>query len=244
MKKNNKNFKNNEVNDSMQKFKKIIEKVVQIKAPNLQVVELLATGNAPLVMNKFSQKAREEMKKTQMAGQKAKKGKIREPKNFQACYEQSMHISREGWYGIPAGAFRAAMVSACRLVGFKMTIAKLCIFIIADGFDREEGTPLVKIIKGEPHYAEHPVRLADGTPDIRARAMWNEGWQAKIRVRFDADQFSQEDIANLLMRVGLQVGLLEGRPDSRKSCGVGWGTFEIKGKEIFNAKEKFNTART
>jgi hypothetical protein len=39
--------------------------------------------------------------------------------------------------------------------------------------------------------------------------------------------FSLDDISNLLMRVGLQVGLGEGRPDSKKSAGMGWGTFEI-----------------
>jgi hypothetical protein len=47
-------------------------------------------------------------------------------------------------------------------------------------------------------------------------------------VRFDADQFTLRDIANLLLRAGMQVGVGEGRPDSKKSCGMGWGTFEIK----------------
>jgi hypothetical protein len=27
--------------------------------------------------------------------------------------------------------------------------------------------------------------------------------------------------------VGRQVGIGEGRPDSRNSCGMGWGLFEI-----------------
>jgi hypothetical protein len=29
-------------------------------------------------------------------------------------------------------------------------------------------------------------------------------------------------------RVGAQVGIGEGRPDSKNSTGMGWGTFEIK----------------
>jgi len=32
---------------------------------------------------------------------------------------------------------------------------------------------------------------------------------------------------NLLHRAGLQVGIMEGRPDSKDSCGCGWGTFKI-----------------
>jgi hypothetical protein len=116
------------------------------------------------------------------------------------------------------------MISACRTVGFKMTLAKLSVFVEADGFDKQDGTPLVKITKGEPKYCEHMVRIQQ-TVDVRARAMWNEGWEAELRIRFDADQFTLEDITNLLSRVGMQVGIGEGRPDSKSSSGMGWGTF-------------------
>jgi hypothetical protein len=34
-------------------------------------------------------------------------------------------------------------------------------------------------------------------------------------------------VTNLMQRVGLQVGIGEGRPDSRESAGLGWGTFAI-----------------
>lgn len=207
---------------------KRIEKEVTIKAPKFETGEFEIIGNVPMVQNAFPQKAKEQMKTKQEAGPQAKKNKIRESKNFQECYEQAKHISKEGWNGIPAGAFRSAMISACRIVGFKMTLAKLGVFIEADGFDRVDGTPLVKITKGKPHYIDHPVRLETGVIDIRARAMWDEGWEAIVRIRFDADMFSLDDVSNLLMRVGLQVGIGEGRPDSKKSAGVGWGTFGIK----------------
>jgi hypothetical protein len=39
--------------------------------------------------------------------------------------------------------------------------------------------------------------------------------------------FSLDDMANLLMRAGLQCGICEGRPSSQ-SGGMGWGLFEIK----------------
>jgi hypothetical protein len=53
-----------------------------------------------------------------------------------------------------------------------------------------------------------------------------ESWQAKVRVRFDADLFTPADVANLMLRAGLQVGIGEGRADSPNSCGMGWGHFE------------------
>jgi hypothetical protein len=128
--------------------------------------------------------------------------------------------------GIPAGAFRAAMISACRLVGFKMTLAKLSLFVVADGFDRDEGTPLVKLIAKAYKRVDMHVRNATGVIDIRSRPMWEE-WQADVTIRYDADQFSQDDVVTLMSRVGEQVGLCEGRPDSRASAGMGWGTFRL-----------------
>lgn len=199
---------------------------VTISPPNFQVAKFRIRGNAPYVQNKFSNKARALMRETQEAGSTAKKGKKREGKNFQEAYEQAMHLSLEGWHGIPAPAFRAAMVSACKISGFAMTRAKLSVFVEADGFDGDDATPLVRITKGEPEYVEHITRI-QMTTDIRPRPMWAAGWEANVRVKYDADQFSLSDITNLLMRVGVQVGVGEGRPDSKTSTGMGWGTFDI-----------------
>ena len=201
--------------------------VVQIKPPKFQIGVFHIYGVAPLVINKFPQKALEDMEARQRAGSQTKKGAKREAKDFDALYEGAKHISREGWCGLPASAFRNAMISACRLVNFKMTLGKLSIFIEADGFDREEGTPLVRIIEGEPHPTKLAVRNATGVCDIRIRPMWDE-WKAVLRIRFDADIFSLTDVTNLLMRVGEQVGLCEGRPDSKSSAGMGWGLFKIE----------------
>jgi hypothetical protein len=197
---------------------------VQIKAPNLQTVIFRIIGTAPLVQAKFAAKAG--IMAAQAAGIQARSKKVREAKDFDAVCDAAVHYSREGWVGIPAGAFRAAMISACRLVGFKMTLAKLSVFIEADGFDKDEGTPLVKLIADKYRRVDHHVRNATGVVDIRSRPMW-EQWQADVKVRFDADQFSAADVTNLMARVGEQVGLCEGRPDSKSSAGMGWGTFRL-----------------
>ena len=119
------------------------------------------------------------------------------------------------------------MISACKLVGFHMTKAKLAVTIEPDGFDRTDASPLVKITKGERQEFTVPVRLANGSVDLRPRPKWDPGWQAVVRVKFDMDQFSLKDVANLLHRVGAQVGIGEGRNDSKKSNGQGWGAFRI-----------------
>jgi hypothetical protein len=165
---------------------------------------------------------------TQRAGSQSRKGKLREPKDFDAVYEGARHIARDGgWDGLPASAIRCAAISACRLCGFKMTLAKLSIFVEADGFDAVDGMPLVRITKGEPIKHLMPARPETGGVDIRARPMWLEGWQAVLRLRWDSDQFSATDVLNLIARIGLQVGIGEGRADSKKSAGIGWGFFKI-----------------
>ena len=198
-----------------------------IPAPNFQVAEFLIRGTAPLVMNKFSTRKKRQIHDAQEAGSTAKKNTKRDAKNFKREYEESIHRDKAGWAGIPAPAFRNAMISACRAVGFQMTKAKISVFAMSDGTDVDDGTPLVKITKGKPKYAEHSVRNDSGVCDLRPRAMWGPGWEAKVRVRFDADQFTLQDVANLMARAGVQVGIGEGRPDSRKSNGMGWGLFDV-----------------
>ena len=205
--------------------------IVTIQAPNIQEAVFRIRGVAPYVQNKFSQKARAQMHATQLAGHTARKGRKREAKDFQEMYQQACHKSDDGWFGIPAPAFRNGMISACRLVGFVMTRAKISVFIKADGFDADDKTPLVKIVKGEPKYLESYVRLETGVIDLHARPMWDPGWEADVTVSFDADQLTLADIGNLLARVGVQVGIGEGRPDSKKSAGMGWGLFEIVKEE-------------
>lgn len=198
---------------------------VSISPPNFGRVIFQIVGTAPYVQNKFSQKARDQMRQTQERGTQSKKGTKRDGKNFQEAYEQAIHTADDGWHGIPAPAFRNSMISACRIVGFKMTHAKLSVFVEPDGFDVDDGTPLVRIY-GEPEIHEGMVRLATGVADVRWRPMWRE-WHAFVKVVFDADQFSLTDVSNLLQRAGMQVGIGEGRPDSKQSAGMGWGTFLI-----------------
>lgn len=213
-----------------------MRQAVVISAPNFQTVDFVLTGTAPYVQNKWGAKARAAMKKIQELGSVGKKNKKREPKNFKLLFQQAQYRTPGGWCGIPAPAFRNAMVSACKICGYMMTRAKLGVFIEADGYDSDEGTPLVKFTKGKPQYAEHPVRLANGSFDLRPRPMWKEGWQCKLRITFDADMFSVDDIANLIHRVSRQVGVGEGRPDSKNSCGMGWGLFSVGKKASRNGR--------
>lgn len=196
---------------------------VTIRPPNFEVLAIRIVGTSPLVCHRFSNKARAQMKAKQLAGSRSRKGATREPRNFEEDYEGAKHVSIEGWCGFPAGGLRQAMISACRLVGFKMTIAKLAIFVESDGLERDDAMPLVRI-NGTPRQHESFARNETGVADIRSRPLW-EKWSMDLRVRYDGDLFTPTDIINLLLRAGQQVGIGEGRPDSRQSAGLGWGMF-------------------
>jgi hypothetical protein len=201
-------------------------KTVQIKAPNMQTAVFQIKGAAPLVIHRFSLKTKEQMKQKMETGKAASSKKNREAKDTDDIYQEARYISKEGWDGFNASAVRNAMISACRLVGFKMTLAKLSIFVEADGWDKTEPQiPLIRIY-GKPSKQEDMARVETGQPYVTVRAAYHD-WSAKIRIRWDADQFTVEDISNLLARVGLQVGLGEGRPDSKNTTGMGWGLFEV-----------------
>ena len=198
---------------------------VTVSAPKLRTAEFTIVGTAPLVILRFDLKGGA-MREAQAAGSTSKSKKKREAKDFDGLYEKAKYVSAEGWNGFHAASIRNAMIRACSLINFKMTIAKMSIFTKADGFDKSDGTPLVRVY-GTWEKVESTVRNANGSADIRVRAMCRE-WSAKLRLEWDEDQFTLQDISNLLLRAGAQVGIGEGRPGSKNSAGVGWGTSEIK----------------
>lgn len=200
---------------------------VQIKAPDLRIATFHIKGTSPLVIHRFSTKVKEQMARKMEEGKSAGSKKNREPKNSDDTFNESRYISKEGWDGFHAASIRNAMISACRLVGYKMTLAKMSIFVIQDGWDKTEPQiPLIRIY-GTPKKQSDMARVETGQPYVTTRAAYHD-WSAKVRIRFDADQFSLEDVSHLLSRVGQQVGLGEGRHDSKNSCGMGWGCFGLE----------------
>lgn len=199
---------------------------LSVAPPDIRQLEITVIGMAPLMICRFSAKAMQQMMEKQSAGSTTKKGAARKARDFDADFQGARHVSTEGWDGIHAAAFRNGMISACRLVGFKMTIAKMAVFVVPDGFDRVDGVPLVRVHGDEPVRRIMHTRNATGVIDLRARPAWDQ-WQCHLRISYDADQFTATDVVNLLSRVGAQVGIGEGRPDSRSSAGMGFGMFRL-----------------
>jgi hypothetical protein len=203
-------------------------KDVVIEPPKFQKAIAKIKGDAPLLSNAMSSEARAKMKAGQESGTRARKmKKNRDPKDFDAQFRGSLHVSEQGWYGLPCSAFRNAMIDACRTVDLAMARAKLVLFVEPDGFDKNDHTPLVRIF-GEPVMDERIGKLASGTSDILVRGRFDE-WKATIKLKWDSDSLSATDIFNLLARAGWHCGVGAGRPNSKNSAGIGMGTFTVEG---------------
>lgn len=205
-----------------------------ISAPNFEVVQIAIRGSAPLMVHRFSMKARKQIEAKQ-TGADSVKAK-RQPKNYEAEFNGARYVSGEGWDGFHAAAVRNAMVRAASYAeGLTMTRAKGLIFVEADGFDADDGTPLVRILGCKPKHDTRPARNDNGGIDIRNRPRY-DGWHAIVRIKFDKDSLTAQDVLNLLARAGESVGIGDGRPGSPNSNGTGFGTFAVEA--LAKAKRK------
>lgn len=186
---------------------------IVIPAPQIQRIEVPIIGISPLIVHAWSEKA----KKMMLEKQQKKATGAKEAKDPHADFMASRYISEEGWDGVPAGGFKAAVVGACRAVsGLPMTLAKRMCFVISDGTTANGSQQLVRI-EGEPRMCQHMVRLESGVADIRFRAEFVE-WSAKLKLEFNSGIISAEQLVNLISHAGYSEGICEWRPSAPQSA--------------------------
>lgn len=183
--------------------------VIELPELRQEQVSITLRGTSPLIVHRFSEKARKQMLDKQTG--KAKAGK--EAKDPQADYEASLYRLPNGRCGFPAIAFKAAAVSAANDAGIQKVLARRAFHIT--------GGELVPI-KGEPRMREDVVRLNGMKADIRHRGEFPE-WEVTIDVIYNKGVISLEQLVNLFRIAGFGVGVGEWRPERN---GV-FGTWEI-----------------
>ena len=170
----------------------------------IQTIMLTLVGDSPLIVHAWSEKAKRAMlEKQQKKATKAKE--VRDPEaEIEACF----YRTESGEYGFPAIGVKAAMVSACRFVDAKMTVARGAFHIDA------EMLPVI----GSPRPREDMVRIGMGTADLRYRPEFPD-WKIPVSIKFNAGVMSAEQVANLLDAAGFGVGIGEWRPERNGSYG-------------------------
>jgi len=188
---------------------------IEIPKMEIEVVKFRVIGITPLIVSRFSEKAKQMMLDKQMK----KAGKGREAKNPVEQYENSLYKFADGKRtGFPAVGFKAAMVRAGKQLGLVMTDLRGRFHVMADEGDLVE-------IKGTPHMREDMVRIGNGVADVRFRGEYDAGWEAELTIQYFKNAISKEQLAQLLSVAGFSCGIGEWRPE--KSNSGSYGLFEL-----------------
>ena len=156
---------------------KKVQEVLAIEPPKMARIIVHIEGTAPYVQHKFSEKARKQMLEQQTKAS-GTKGRKRSPREVDEEYLAAMYIGEDGRHGIPAAAFRTAMIDACRTTGYAMTKAKLAVYCIADTVDIDAWNPESRLSRSDPCGASGaPRSRSSGTLTNSARATWSTCWR-------------------------------------------------------------------
>lgn len=202
---------------------------VMIPAINIQTATIKIVGDSPLIVHKWSEKAKKEILDKQMKRAKSKGHDAKDPvrdfidslywldgepeeKNETGFVQAIQNGAR---FGFPSVAFKAAAVSAGYRAGVTKDKVSMNAAFHIDGEFVE--------IHGIPEMREDMVRVGMGTADIRHRGEFKQ-WYAIITVRYNAGAISLEQLVNLFSLGGFACGVGEWRAEK----GGAYGMFHVE----------------
>lgn len=193
--------------------------VITLRRIERNTAKIDIRGVSPLIVNRWSEKAKQQMLDAQQTKARAKK----EPKDPVALFESSKYLLPDGRDGFPSVGFKAAIVHAARLFdGITQVMLKQTLYVHGDGPDQ-----LVPLEYDQCIMREDTPRNASGVADLRYRAMYWP-WRATLTVEFLGSQLDNDSLVALIDAAGIG-GIGEWRPTSPKSATGTYGKFEVIG---------------
>jgi hypothetical protein len=185
---------------------------VQIDKIAAETIHVPIVGTSPLIVHRFSEKAKRQMLEN-MQGRKSPK----EPKNPEAEYEAAFYRFKDDAPGFPVIAFKAATVGGARFYsGVTMTALKQFMFL--RGEVGKDGQMLARV-QGEPHMREDVVRVGRGGTDLRYRPEFSE-WSTVLEVVYVTSVLTRSSVLSLIDAGGMGVGVGEWRPEKDGDFGT------------------------
>lgn len=190
---------------------------LDIRGIEMKTMIVPITGTAPLIMHRFSEKAKKQMLDA-MQGRKNPK----EPKDPEAEFQSAFYRMDDGQPAFPSVGFKSAIVSAGRLFGKNVKMTSLRQSIFVDGELSEiEGQKMVRI-EGEAIMREDVVRVGISGTDLRYRPQFTQ-WRADVKVTYVASALTDDSVLSLIEAAGMGVGVGEWRPEKSGD----FGTFRV-----------------
>lgn len=188
------------------------ENVIQLQSLDVRILRVPIVGTSPLIVHKFSEKA----KRAMLDAQQGRKN-IKQHRDPEKDYQDSFYRTDDEAYGFPVVAFKAATVSAARFFGKAVTMTQLRQSVFFGGeFSKVEGQQLARLT-GEPHMREDMVRVGMGT-DLRYRPEFTE-WSTELEVSYIATLLDRDSVLSLVDAGGTGVGVGEWRPEKSGEFG-------------------------
>lgn len=203
--------------------------VIEIRPLDIKRVKVRITGDTPLIVHAWSEKAKRQMLEAQMKTTKTKAKEVRDPFDdfIQSLYwlegkpEESTPdafedaINNGAKWGFPVGAIKQAGNSAAYRLGWVKNQMQLrgSYFLQTEFGDMAE-------IKGSiPEIREDMVRIGMGSADLRYRGEF-KNWYMDMTLEYNASgDMTLEQILNVINAGGYTCGIGEWRPEKDGSFG-------------------------
>lgn len=205
--------------------------IIEIKPINIVTTTVRIAGDTPLIMHRWSEKAKRMILEKQM---KKTKSSAKEAKNPIEDFIESIYwmdgkpseyteeafdeACRNGArFGFPVTAIKQATISSAYRNGITKDMASMRgAFFIAG-----EGSELLAEVKGcTPTMREDMVRVGMGVADIRFRGEF-ANWYMDLQVSYNANgAYTLDQIINLINVGGFSCGIGEWRPEKDGNYGM------------------------
>ena len=203
--------------------------VIEIRPLDIKRVKVRITGDTPLIVHAWSEKAKRQMLEAQTKATKTKAKEVREPYDdfIQSLYwlegkpEESTEeafeaaVNNGAKWGFPVGAVKQAANSAAYRMGWVKNQMELrgAYFLQTEYGDMAE-------IKGSiPEMREDMVRIGMGSADLRYRGEF-KNWYVDMTLEYNASgNMTLEQILNVINAGGYTCGIGEWRPEKDGSFG-------------------------
>ena len=191
--------------------------VETIEAIKTRRIIIKVVGTSPLIMHRFSFKARQELlfpSPKKNASERAGTLKHNVVEEYRECFYRNRNPKSAALFHLPNGTVHGALASAALDIpgATKASIERL--------------TQVIGNVElfGVPKLFMAMVRSSDmgRTPDVRTRPIF-ERWACTVEIEYKTDPLTDNQILNLLSAAGFLVGI----GDWRRQKGGEYGAFRV-----------------
>lgn len=202
------------------------EKEVKLPALEIRRMKVKVRGVSPLIVNAFSNKAKEEM-----AAKQQKQARLaKAAKDPVACFNAARYVVN-GKDCITAITMKKAIMTAATFADEYKTHIGMCLFVRGS----EGNGDFIPILGSKPQMREDVVRVGTmtKTADLRYRPEYVD-WSAEFVIEYNARVLTADQVLNLVSIAGFSCGVCEWRP---QKGGGDYGRFELDMRDVATAAE-------